>query len=585
MKKQPNSQMAELGPFYQVCWLGLFACALNLLALFCYGLSLGFGLNRPVITGGAMVTFLVTWRVIHGRQKHRLEERAARGVTPVRPRLQHTLDALGDKLRAFSGDASARLVLLPESAVVLSTLRSKRGPVVEMTVGFLNTYASNPRLMEAALAHEAGHIAARDVERFLRMLSLMRTLAWFALLCLSFWCVTFVVEPNPSDLALVLFVTGPVLMALVMALAWSALLVAREVQADAFAVKVLGERHPMEALLERQLARRAAQAGRRNVLQRLRTWLIQPDLRWRSTLPFLRGRLGARVEAKLGLATAAFFSTLFLSMALLWLTVLSWSVTSLTDLEAVAAALEASSSDEAFATSVGIVCLGMALGASTWVVWIAYRFYWVRSRTSGRGDSGTRSSGLRSVLFFVLPGWAFLVVELLYLNFPEEGVKEGVIWDGLLILPTLAVLLWAVGKVSLVSTREQRRERPSLTRAFLSLLGILVLVAAALFVTGFVTMFVAATVALTRGAPVPSPSQLTGVAVELSQACIFTVSLGAGLLAHRLAAPARTSGPHAEAPPRGAPGTDAAGEAHDPHPDPRPKGEGEEVSPAAGSGR
>ncbi|MFY0565026.1 M48 family metalloprotease [Archangium lansingense] len=535
MKKPPNPQMAELGPFYQVCWLGLFSCALNLLVMFCFSASLSFGVAQPmssVITGGAVVAFLLTWRVIHGSQKRRLKERTARGVTPVRPRLQHTLDALGDKLREFSGDASARLVLLPESAVVLSTLRSKRGPVVEMTAGFLCTYASNPRLMEAALAHEAGHIAARDVERFLRMLSLMRTLAFFAFLYLALYCWSLVSGRTVHGLAMVLFVTEPVLLALVMALAWSALLVAREVQADAFAVKVLGERHPMKALLERQLALRAAQTGRRNALQRLRTWLIQPDLRWRSTLPFLRGRLGARVEAKLGLATAAFFTTLVLSVVQLWRTALSWSVTSQAELKAVAVDIEASGMDAAF-TFTGIVCLGMILGATTWVAWIAYHFYWVRSRTLGRGDSGTRSSGLRSFLYFCLPGAAFFLVQTVFLT------PGGLEWGTLLLaalLPILAVLLWASGKVSLVSARERRRERPSVPLALLSFLGILILA---------LGLFAVATVAFMAVASEPSPN--LGMAIFLLS--LVTAGLGAGMLAHRLAAPAQASRPPAEAHP------------------------------------
>ncbi|HEY0093987.1 MAG TPA: hypothetical protein VGB96_06670, partial [Archangium sp.] len=227
MRKPRNPQMADLGPFYQLCWLGLLTTFANLM----YLIWLVSGSEGwPTIAasmGGALVMFLVIWRVLHTRQMNRQREHVARGVVTVRPRLQRKLEALGDTLRKFSGDDSARLVLIPESAVVLSTLRSEREPVVEMTVGFLNTYASNPRLMEAALAHEAGHIAARDVERFLRMLSLIRALGWFSLLVIVFCGVIDrggIIAKPLYVLGLLSFLLGRILlMGLMLALTWSAL--------------------------------------------------------------------------------------------------------------------------------------------------------------------------------------------------------------------------------------------------------------------------------------------------------------------------------------------------------------------------
>lgn len=520
MKQPPNPQMAELGPFYQLCWLGLLSSALNPLLVCCWSVSMirGGWLLAGMAGTATLVALLVTWRVIHVRQKRRMEERVARGVTPSRPRLQQKLEALGDKLRELSGNASARLVLIPESAVVLSTLRSGREPVVEVTASFLSAYASHPRLMEAALAHEAGHLAARDVEQFLRMLSLMRTLAWFTLLflCFSFFAASGALliamrQGVPGIVMLLLlayFVAQRLVMALVLALAWSALLVAREVQADAFAVKVLGERRPMQALLERQLSLRAAQAGQRNPLQRLRTWLIQPDLRWRSTLPFLRGHLGARVEAKLGLATAAFVSSVWVSLALVAVFFYRLDMAALQD---------------------DIVFFKMALGVLAWGSWIAYRFFWVRSRALGRGDSRTRSSGLRSLLYFCLPGEAFFLVwGVCIVAIARLPLSSGLVFAEL--LPALAVLFWAAGKVSLVSARERRRERPSLPLALLSLLGILAL----------------ATVVFLLSASALSPNLYD----ELLPLSLLTTGLGAGMLAHLLATPARTSEPHPDAHPR-----------------------------------
>ncbi|OJT23822.1 hypothetical protein BO221_17805 [Archangium sp. Cb G35] len=494
-KKPPNPHMVELGPFYQLCWLGLLFVLLNLLfVLWMISVGLLVALWGPgpsyghpaaiALTGGLLVLFLMAWRFIHERQKGGQQARAARGSTSVRPRLQSRFDALRDKLREFSGDASARLVLTPETAVVLSTVRSKHEPLVEVTAGFWSTYASTPHLMDAAVAHEAGHIAARDVERFLRMLSLMRTLVWF------FLPVAAVLAGSATTSFELIKLLG---VGLALALAWSALLVAREVQADVFAVKVLGDRRPLESLLERQRSLRAAQSGGRALSQRLRTWLLQPNLRWRATLPALRGHLGGRVEAKLGLATAAFigisyYGTEFVTLVLLENHALrSWTL--------------------------------RVMGV--WIAWISYHFLWSRSRALGNEDPGARPTGLLSLLSFCLPGLAFLWVSGVFLKvttgtpFVESTVTALHFVKDLLVR---AVLLWATGKVALVSARERRRERPSLPRAVLSLLGIVLLVMGVLFAVSLVSGFM--------------PSSWFQLDMALHPIAA-SVGLVTGLLAHR----------------------------------------------------
>lgn len=514
MKKPPNPQMAELGPFYQICWLGLLSCTFNLLATFWFvswSMSTGWGWPfAAAFIGASLVTFLGVFRVFHGRQRRRLREQLARAITPSRPRLQRQLQELEGKLREFSGDASARLVLIPESAVVLSTLRSNREPVVEVTAGFLNTYASHPRLMEAALAHEAGHIAARDVERFRRMLSLMWTL--LALLALLFLALAGTSDVGARLIGQLLYLT------LAMGLAWSALVVAREVQSDAFAVKVLGKR-PMRFLLEGQLELRAAQARQRTALQRLRTWLLQPDLRWRSTLPFLDGHLGARVEVKLGLAMAAFVGTLAWNLAIvkMMLARTSWA----TSLENIKVKL---STSDASLTGFSLVFSGIFMATLAWVAWTAYSFFWVRSRALGRGDSSTRSSGLRSLLFFCLPGMALLLLYLVWMLLADTRGLWLVLLMPAFVLP-LALLLWAAGKLALVSPRERQRERPSLPLAVLSLLIILALTG------GFFSVVAIGNAVVS----VFGPSLNLAMLMVMSVLILVVTSLGAGLLAHHLA--------------------------------------------------
>jgi hypothetical protein len=96
-----------------------------------------------------------------------------------------------------------------------------------------------------------------------------------------------------------------------------------------------------------------------------------------------------------------------------------------------------------------------------------------------------------------------------------------------------AVILWATAKVSLVSARERRRERPGLPRALLSLLGVLV-VGSGLTIS----------ISLLLDA-YEAPSLPLRVLLIPS---ILAASLGAGLLAHRLAAAARDSRPRTQAP-------------------------------------
>lgn len=217
-----------------------------------------------------------------------------------------------------------------------------------------------------------------------------------------------------------------------------------------------------------------------------------------------------RLEVKLGLATAAFF-------ALVW-----WAALFMTKAVPDGADLGA----------------WVVRGACVWGAWMTYRFFWARSRALGSRDSGARSTGLTSLLYFCLPGLAFFLADGVSWFITSGQDLRPPVWGSTaygipvgVLLPALAGLLWAAGKVSLVSDRERLRERPGLPRAVLSLLGLLVLGA------GLAVKIVVA-------AP-----QAVGAGRTLISLCVLATSLITGLLAHRLAASAQESRPREEAPP------------------------------------
>jgi len=367
-------------------------------------------------------------------------------------------------------------VLVPDPAVVLATVRSRRAPLVEMTAGFWTTYSDAPEVVEAALAHEAGHVAARDVELFQTMLGMMRGLLYaFPLLnVLAPLMGMALALRNEGDdggqllqvggqwLSLALRFTVPMAAdpALAVAFAWSALLVARELQADAFAVAVLGSEHPVRALLQSQLQRRQQQAPQRSHLRRLATWLIQPNLRWRSTLPALQGQLGPRVELLLGLASGGF---LLSSIGTAIFVVLHSG---------------AKEGQE-------VLVLLVSLSVWGWLSWIPYALFWGRSRTqAGRGTRDLLSS-LGSVARFSL---AQLSVVALWMLTPW-GDDGPVTWGRtgpwvLAHLMAAAFALWAAGKLALCRAAERQRRKPRLRWGLGGLLavGVVSLLVASLLV-------------------------------------------------------------------------------------------------------
>ncbi len=533
MGKPEADRFIELRPFYQLCGLGLLLTALN----FVLGLWL---MGGAAIAGTCAIGALaLAWWWLR-KQRRELEQRLARASASERPRLKSRLDALRTRLRQFSGDEAAQLVLVPDPAVVLSTVRSRRAPLVEMTAGFWTTFSDAPEVVEAALAHEAGHVAARDVELFQSMLGMMRGLMYaFPLLNvlapLMGMALTLrnegygllasdgghLLEVGGKWLSLGLRFTVPMAAgpALAVAFAWSALLVARELQADAFAVAVLGSEQPVRALLQSQLQRRQQQAPQRSPLRRLATWLIQPNLRWRSTLPALQGQLGPRVELLLGLASGGF---LLSSIGTAIFVVLH------------------NGAKEGHEVLVFLVSLSVWV----WLSWISYALFWGRSRTqAGRGTRELLSS-LGSVARFSLAQLSVLVLWML----TPWGDNGPITWGptGPWVLTHLlatAFALWAAGKLALGRAAERQRRSPRLRWALLGLLAV-----------GVVSLAVRAGFGLLP-AQVWQGSSLMGPTANLVAALLV------GMLGHVLTRPVREGSqetPSAESPlvlhehPRGA---------------------------------
>jgi hypothetical protein len=368
-------------------------------------------------------------------------------------------------------------------------------------------------------------VAARDVELFQNMLGLMQGLLYAfplvnLLLPLAFTAVNLQEDGNGWDSLLVLdggsllemggrllsmglyftvpMAAGP---ALAVAFAWSALLVARELQADAFAVAVLGSEHPVRALLQAQLQRRQQQAPQRSPLRRLATWLIQPDLRWRATLPALQGQLGPRIELLLGLASGGFLLS---------------SVGT-----AFFVALHRSSKGG------GVLMLLVSLGVWVWLSWISYALFWGRGRT--QADRGIRDllSGLGSVVRFSLAQLSVVALWMMLQLGGEEGQspwRESGPWV-LTSLFSTSLALWAAGKLALCRAAERQRRRPRLRWGLAGLLVVTVVALAS-----------RAGLGLLRDAAL-GPEQVSQGLSLVGPTATLVASLLVGTLGHLLARP------------------------------------------------
>jgi Zn-dependent protease with chaperone function len=324
----------------------------------------------PIISVPAAALFLVSSYWVRRHKEKRQVADAQESWSALPPRMRIKLEGWLAKLRGYAADESVLLVLQPSPSVLMRTIRSKRTAIVAMSAGFWATYQESPDLIDAAVAHEAGHVAARDVEQFLQLRYYMRVLAIMAVVT-ACWVI---VSSQHWRLMLVT-VAVVVLASLGVGLSWSGLLVARELQADVYATEVLGTNDAIRQLLLSQLAQRARDT--RGLRDRLLNWLIQPDLKWRAELPGVAGMLGAGVELKLGLGFAASIAAGTAAVSLL-------------------SGFTGESPNSAEVS-------GFFTWMAFYAVVLAYMFLWGRSRDiGGRGIASLRKN-LASLVRFGLP--------------------------------------------------------------------------------------------------------------------------------------------------------------------------------------
>ncbi|UJR84193.1 M48 family metalloprotease [Sandaracinus amylolyticus] len=247
---------------------------------------------------------LARQRAQHRRERERDEAARARTSERLRKKLAEWEAFVAER----AGAENARVVVRPSDASVMWTASSGTlgagKPCIVVTSAFWAGLARDEDKLRAAMAHEAGHVAARDVELFHWLLACEWALAVVGAVVLSLRIALYPLLTSSRPIgSLLFFVLQTALGAFGVLACWSALLKARELQADAFAADVLGTSESMQAFLRDRLAAREREA----LPWSQRAWraLVQPALAWRATLPALRGEIGGSIELQLGLATTA----------------------------------------------------------------------------------------------------------------------------------------------------------------------------------------------------------------------------------------------------------------------------------------
>lgn len=308
------SRLRELRSFYVLGWANwvLSAALLGLLIGNAFAERTDVG-NRIAVIAGlqpapilATLTMLVSvclvallrYRATRERERRRSDAARARSTGRLRRKLKAWEGFLAEVLGAGPVDVLVR----PGESSVMWTERSQERPAVVLTTSFWTAAAGRTDDLRAGLAHEAGHIAARDVELFHRLLACQWALGVVGVFAVALR-LALALGPLPAGLSTLAFFGMQITLGAAGVLAcWSALVMARETQADAFAADVVGADHVTRFLLQ---VHRARDGERLRLTARLWRYLIQPDLGWRATLPALRGDVGARIEIQLGVAITA----------------------------------------------------------------------------------------------------------------------------------------------------------------------------------------------------------------------------------------------------------------------------------------
>ncbi len=462
--KSPATQDPYVGlrPFYQLCWLGL-GCSLIALLLISGNLQARrLGPFVPFLPGLVIVGLAVSVGLLCRKKaltaQSNLETVARRSETD---RLRRKLDIVRDTARRLSRVGDLEVLLVPGRGVSAWVARSRHRALIQVTSAFWSVYQGSPEL-EGALAHEAGHVVARDVEHFHSLYYLIGIVggAWTLFVPVALAMLLFM-QGSKSALSL-LTVAGTIgFSAMAVAGTWSALLVARELQADAFAVNALGDAQPVKMFLQRQQELRLKEGALRSPFKAAWRWLIQPDLAWRTSFPVLHGTIGSRVELMLGLGV---FGVLMVPL---------WSVLLVTGV------LE----DRAVGRTLGQAQLSPAwlvvLAAALALLWIVYQFLWYRSRSAGRDIRLLHS--LSTWARLSLPSVALVVLLLLVLNSirsatPEGGAKlsSGGWLLAVMLLPLIWLVLWAAATLAIVWEGRRGATRPGVAHALAAMAVVLV---------------------------------------------------------------------------------------------------------------
>lgn len=442
------SRFRELESFYWLAWTIVTSTTLS------FGLMMGVSLSPKEVTPagswlayiGALVVLVgvpVLAKILHTRHLRRESTASAEARAALGARLLRKVPQWETAVAEVLGGRRVVLTIRPDDASVMWTARSAEpDPEIVLTTGFWTSAGARPEEMRAALVHEAGHVAARDVEVFHRLLATVKAIAIVAATAFSLRIMLYLIRGQAEKIESLAYLFTELLWGLVGVFAcWSALVQAREIQADAFAADLLGPGTVGDFLRDRLALRRNERLG-----VRARIWraFIQPDLVWRATLPALRGDLGTRIATLLGFAIGAtvlvgcFMGVLF------------------------------------EAAGAGGIVAPVAVGLGLFVCAAVYPFGWWRAADLVRGVRGLRSLA-PTVFVFLMPLFAmsfiavFLMAWLLGLStFAGMGRLSFALSAGLIFLAGLTVIL-VVGVAGHAVDVLRRRDAPSFSSALLLL--------------------------------------------------------------------------------------------------------------------
>lgn len=405
-----SDRFLELRPFYHLCWVnwGLTAAISVMLT------GNGYASRNTLVPSDAklrevpmgliaaigMAMGLIAGIVLYMNMRARRRDASIEHVSlkQTTGRLRRRLDEWKSKLtQLVPPEARAEIAIAPGASNVMWTQRSNEargeGPLILLTSAFWSEDQPEPELT-AAFAHEAGHVAAGDVITFKRLWWSSVALWIGAPLLLAIVVIRLVVAGGGDRwMSFVNFFVAALIGLLATLASWSALLCAREIQADAFATDVMRDAGPIRAFLVRRAIARASETVRWR--ERVWRWIVQPDLKWRATLPALQGTIGGRISACLGFSMGAAVINGAWASALL--------------------------SIFPYCATPSLLLLTLVIG---YVAWLAFQFSWWRAQAAARFKTSWLST-VQSWITFTFPATALVLTALLVMQSGRNGNLAG----------------------------------------------------------------------------------------------------------------------------------------------------------------